>query len=371
MQNKIPQLFLLIALIAFVLTAGHWLWREGERSILALQSERALLLVNALQEPEQIKADDIRDRIEQAFQENPDFALVLLNNQKQEPLFFKTRLEEETVNWVRGNLTAENAPALLSARQFNLYTHELVLGKKTRAFLHIVYSGDLLCEHRTRILIICLLAAGIIVLIWTVTVLLSRSAVTAEDDTPVDTRDADVPAHTEIKKQKPQQPAGADVDALTSLLSRGAFNDLLETKSQDPQNHPLALIIADFDHFRDFNESFGHSAGNTILKKTAALFLSTIPAHAFCCRFSGEEFAVLIPGCSLAKAMALADGLRLRFAKAGFFSQKNLTMSFGVSAISENQTARPQNLIQRAEGALIFSKTHGRNMVSSSPDIAG
>ncbi|MDR2734769.1 MAG: GGDEF domain-containing protein [Spirochaetota bacterium] len=364
MQNKIPQFFLLIAAIMFVLTVGHWLWKEGERNILTRQSERALWLANALQSLEQSQTDDIRENIEQAFQGNPDYALVLLNNQKQEPLFFKTRVENETLNWVRANLAAEEAAALLSARQFTLYTHELTLGKKNQAFLHIIFFNKALCEHRMRILIICALVAGIIILIWGIAILLHQSAVTEDVPGPKKNEAPVTPVYTENKKHTSQ--AGVRIDGLTSLFARGTFYDLIEKKCLDPQALPAALILADFDHFRDYNECFGLQTGDAILKKTAALFQSTVPERALCCRFGGEEFAVIVPKCSLAEAIALSELLRRKFARA-----QNLTMSFGVSVTPKNQIIRPQNLIQSAENALLFSKTHGRNMVSSSSDFAG
>jgi diguanylate cyclase (GGDEF)-like protein len=102
-----------------------------------------------------------------------------------------------------------------------------------------------------------------------------------------------------------------------------------------------------------------------VIKKSAALLKAGLPKHAACCRFDGEKFGILIPKCTLAEAMGIADDLRMRLAAAKLLHNRALTASFGVSVALQAGKAQAEQLTQRAMDALQFSKSHGRNMVSS------
>jgi len=390
MSRKIPQIFLFLSILVLILTAGHWLWRKGEQNILAQQSFRAVALMHALQNTDGRQgAGDTQEVLERSFLDDPDLALVLVHGKGHEPLLLKTRLGEEETKRVQANLLSPAAASLLAKNRLVLHTHEFFLGKRTKAWLHAVYDDTLFRQDRERVIIIAALSVGIVILVWIAIILLypcaapesqeeagetrrireERSATpqgeTRRDSSEGGARSAESPDETRRDSSEGDAGGTPRVGERTSLFSRDSFIDLVGEKCSDKQNLPLALILADIDHFKEVNQSFGREAGDGVLKKIASICTANIPERAIPCGAGGEEFAVIIPECALAEAAAIADTIRVRLATASLLRHRTLTSSFGVSVAMPGSAAQAKSLVKRAESALYFSKDHGRNMVSS------
>jgi len=157
----------------------------------------------------------------------------------------------------------------------------------------------------------------------------------------------------------------AENDSLTGLFSRRSFDEILARVSRAETFLPLALILADIDHFKEVNDSLGHPTGDLVLQRIAAIFRNGIPQTASACRYGGEEFALILPKTGLPDAVSLAETLRMSVATAGMLQHRSVTASFGIAVARSAEEAVPALLLSRADTALYFSKQHGRNMVSS------
>jgi diguanylate cyclase (GGDEF)-like protein len=125
---------------------------------------------------------------------------------------------------------------------------------------------------------------------------------------------------------------------------------------------PLSLLLLDVDRFKQFNDQFGHQAGDQVLKKVASVLIEDLREMDFAARYGGEEFAVLLPDTELGDASQVAE--RLRWAVAGascLVGDENLqaTVSIGVTTTVGEDT--PQAIVARADAALYAAKRAGRN----------
>lgn len=143
-------------------------------------------------------------------------------------------------------------------------------------------------------------------------------------------------------------------DPLTGLANRRAWEaELLESlEATDESGTPTSLIYLDLDHFKKFNDTYGHQAGDDALAETAAMWSATAPACATVGRFGGEEFVVILPSYSHDSAHHIADTLRS-------VVPRGLTSSAGVATSYGGEDHR--SLIRRADGALYTAKKQGRN----------
>lgn len=156
----------------------------------------------------------------------------------------------------------------------------------------------------------------------------------------------------------------ARVDELTQLFNRRAFYEHCElqlTQSMRTGN-PLSLVLLDLDHFKRINDSYGHSVGDAALVHIAGLLSGTIRSSDICGRVGGEEFAVLLPGTSVAQAEKVAQNLREKLASTPFEfpdGAQPVTASFGVTAV----TGDILDMVRDADSALYSAKSAGRNRV--------
>lgn len=143
-------------------------------------------------------------------------------------------------------------------------------------------------------------------------------------------------------------------DPLTGLANRRAWEaELLDSlEATDETGAPTSLIYLDLDHFKKFNDTYGHQAGDDALAETAATWSATAPACATVGRFGGEEFVVILPSYSHDSAHHIADTLRS-------VVPRGLTSSAGVATSYGGEDHR--SLIRRADGALYTAKKQGRN----------
>ncbi len=155
----------------------------------------------------------------------------------------------------------------------------------------------------------------------------------------------------------------AVTDALTGANNRGAFNVRLAEEVDRATRHarPLSILLMDVDHFKAFNDTFGHPAGDDVLKEVAATLRKAARTTDFVARYGGEEFVVLLPDTDYAGAMVLAE--RCRRAIAGQpWDRRPVTVSVGVATLALGATDGSA-LVREADEALYRSKAAGRNRV--------
>lgn len=159
------------------------------------------------------------------------------------------------------------------------------------------------------------------------------------------------------------------VDGLTGLYNRAWLNDLLPTMVATAHGGgaPLSLIMIDLDHFKRFNDSHGHLAGDQALRVAAQVLSAALRPSDFAVRFGGEELMVILPDTSDSVASVVAERLCERMRAAAVFSDMrqplpHITASFGVASLAPRQD--DQGLIDAADAALYRAKNGGRNQVS-------
>ncbi|QVL34880.1 GGDEF domain-containing protein [Telmatocola sphagniphila] len=171
---------------------------------------------------------------------------------------------------------------------------------------------------------------------------------------------------TELENANAKLKQLANTDGLTGVRNRSAFNAKLleEYDRANRYNHPLSVILMDVDHFKIFNDTFGHPAGDEVLKAVGRTLQETARSTDFVARYGGEEFAVLLPDTELSGAMVLAERFRRAIASVSW-DKRAVTVSVGVST-STKQTPEASKLVQEADEALYRSKKNGRNRVNHS-----
>ncbi len=155
-------------------------------------------------------------------------------------------------------------------------------------------------------------------------------------------------------------------DDLTGLKSRAAFEDearIMMKRGQDDAR-PVAMVVADIDHFKQVNDIWGHQAGDNAIINFGDLLESTIRGCDVSARIGGEEFCLVVWNCSLDDAARLAERIRFAFAQMehrGIGADIRLTASFGVAQMQNGE--RYESLFSRADAALYQAKEGGRNQV--------
>jgi diguanylate cyclase (GGDEF)-like protein len=162
--------------------------------------------------------------------------------------------------------------------------------------------------------------------------------------------------HQELQKQNATDP-------LTSLGNRRSFHDRLslEIARAECTGSMASLIMFDVDHFKSYNDSFGHPAGDLVLKQLADLITQSCRKEDFAARVGGEEFAVLLPGTTGTEAMAFARWLCRRVQRQSW-PHRAVTISAGVAVAMREESG--MQLAARADVALYCSKRDGRNRVT-------
>ena len=145
-------------------------------------------------------------------------------------------------------------------------------------------------------------------------------------------------------------------DALTGLANRRAWDASLpaQVEHADREGAPLCLALLDLDHFKDYNDTHGHQAGDELLRIAAARWRSAVRDEDVLARYGGEEFAVALPGCTLDEAVEIAERLRGRV-------PGGATCSIGVAVAEPGED--PSHALARADRALYAAKAAGRDRV--------
>ena len=155
----------------------------------------------------------------------------------------------------------------------------------------------------------------------------------------------------------------ATTDALTGLRNRRKFDTEIDAEWRRATRHgtPIALLMIDADHFKAYNDTYGHQAGDQVLIGIAICVSDSIRRAGDCCaRYGGEEFAVLLPGLSTIEALGVAETIRLKVQQWSD-SPTATTVSIGVAGMTPDISRHWSDLVEAADKALYAAKANGRN----------
>ena len=166
----------------------------------------------------------------------------------------------------------------------------------------------------------------------------------------------------------------ASHDSLTGLWNSGAICEVLERElaRAEREGRPLAVIMADIDHFKRVNDTYGHPAGDVALCEIARRLKAGVRQYDSVGRFGGEEFLIIIPGCDEERAAVRAEELRRSIGEREIEvpgASVKITMSLGVAACDECMIVVGAALVKSADEALYRAKRAGRNRVVSASAV--
>jgi diguanylate cyclase (GGDEF)-like protein len=175
----------------------------------------------------------------------------------------------------------------------------------------------------------------------------------------------------ELIKKNDELEKLSNTDALTNLSNRRHLDSILhmECRRLSRIHSELSLILCDIDYFKQYNDNYGHQAGDDCLKQIAKVMSSNLcRCTDFIARYGGEEFIIILPDTNLEVAANLAEKMRLLIEKMDIQNadfNTSVTMSFGVATVSSSQSTLIQesSLIAKADRALYAAKHKGRNTV--------
>ena len=154
-------------------------------------------------------------------------------------------------------------------------------------------------------------------------------------------------------------------DALTGLYNKRWFSSKMKSEMDHARrlDQPLSLIILDVDHFKGFNDTYGHAQGDKVLSELGGVISASVRLTDIPCRYGGEEFSIILPDTDTQEALTTAERLRETFASVRFQTQQErnvfATISLGVTKMTEEDT--DGSFFERADKALYKAKSQGRN----------
>lgn len=176
--------------------------------------------------------------------------------------------------------------------------------------------------------------------------------------------------HTNLLEAQQRLEVMAQQDSLTGIWNRRGIIEALERehKRHVRIGHGLAVLMADADHFKRVNDSYGHPVGDEVLREICYRLSNDVRPYDSVGRYGGEEFLVVLPECDSEGALSTAERLRQCIARApvsfGDISIQ-VTISIGVAAMDEMPDATPADLVDISDRALYLAKRSGRNRVCS------
>jgi two-component system cell cycle response regulator len=164
----------------------------------------------------------------------------------------------------------------------------------------------------------------------------------------------------------------ASRDALTGIANRGAIIDVLqrELARRARTQEPVSVIFCDLDHFKSINDTYGHLAGDDVLREVTRRMAATLRPYDSFGRYGGEELLGVLPNCQMQGALEVAERMRDAVAAKPVSTQYgeiSCTVSIGVAAVDRQETATLGGLLHRADGALYRAKANGRNCITIAP----
>jgi len=163
-------------------------------------------------------------------------------------------------------------------------------------------------------------------------------------------------------------------DPLTGLYNRRYLQEMLErdTRRAVRAEQGMGVLMLDLDHFKKFNDTYGHEAGDTVLRETASFLLRSVRAEDIVCRYGGEEFVILLPVADLEITQARAERICSRLRELSVIHQGRsvgpVTVSIGVAELPQHGTTCKE-LLESADAALYRAKREGRDRVATAEDI--
>jgi diguanylate cyclase len=168
----------------------------------------------------------------------------------------------------------------------------------------------------------------------------------------------------------------SQIDPVTTLANRMFFDTALADALRHAQRSgdELAVLMTDIDHFKKFNDTYGHLTGDQVLRLVAMSIKQNVKGLDTAARFGGEEFAIILPGCNIRGAIQVAEQVRKAVMSRELVKRSTgenlgrVTISIGVAAFRKDDTST--TIIERADTALYAAKRGGRNMVLAETDPA-
>jgi diguanylate cyclase len=173
----------------------------------------------------------------------------------------------------------------------------------------------------------------------------------------------------ELQQNLEKAHSEARTDGLTGVNNRKAFDEALsrELAEAEKGGQPLCLVIGDIDHFKKFNDTFGHRTGDQVLRLVASCLKTGVHAGHFVARYGGEEFAVIMPATEIASAETIANKIRETVQARELVKRSTgeslgrVTMSMGIALLQPGEAGA--SLVERADSCLYDAKRGGRNRV--------
>jgi diguanylate cyclase (GGDEF)-like protein len=192
------------------------------------------------------------------------------------------------------------------------------------------------------------------------------AALTLEETRPLSVLGAVVASSLELVWSYEEVDRRARTDALTGLYNRMHFGEQLERMLKEAdRNGPVSLVLVDVDHFKKVNDTWGHDAGDAVLKHIARIVQEGVRAVDVCVRYGGEEIAMLMAQTDGARALEVAERLRARVSATVVRhggAEIAVTASFGIATYPESVSTKDR-LFPSADEALYAAKRDGRNCV--------
>jgi diguanylate cyclase (GGDEF)-like protein len=181
-------------------------------------------------------------------------------------------------------------------------------------------------------------------------------------------------ARERAERQAQVYAQAAIVDPASGLFNRPYFQSRLEEELQRSSRHatPVSLLMIDIDAFKTINDTFGHVAGDTVIREVSDILRRSVRLFDVCARYGGEEFAVLMPGSGVDSATAIAERIRRRIQAyhSGDRGLENLRVTVSIGVAESRRGAGAREMIERADSALYAAKRGGKNRVSTSDQIS-
>jgi diguanylate cyclase (GGDEF)-like protein len=157
----------------------------------------------------------------------------------------------------------------------------------------------------------------------------------------------------------------AVTDSLTGLYVRRYFMVKLheEVNRAERYNNILSLVMADLDRFKDVNDTYGHDAGDRVLKEIGRFLQQNVRDVDIVARYGGEEFVIMIPEAAKDAAYSMSERLRKKFSKLKFENLPQITISLGIATYPFDGK-QPEDLLKNADAAMYAAKRAGRNQVA-------